>query len=356
VWLFWALLMLTLLLHLIAMNLLLGGSVMAAYARLRHAGHVHARQFVDRFVRLSPVLVAATVTLGVAPLLFLQVLYGRLFFTSSVLMAWLWLAIVPAVIFVYASAYAMSYATRRRATPKWLHVASVLVLLGIAFLYSTNMTLMLRADRFGALYAASGRGLHLNTGDPTFFVRWMHMVLGAVGVAGVAAAVFATAIRSTEPAFASWLGRYGGTWSAVATAINIVVGGVWLLALPQRVLASAVSSPVGGVSLVVGVVAGFAVLALLVAMSRGHLSTPVASGAAATMLATVVSMLLARDAVRTAALNEVAFTPVRWVEPQWVPIALFLVFLVVAIGVVGWMVYQLRRAPAAAPTQNVTAA
>ena len=59
--------------------------------------------------RPLPVAIAATVTLGVAPLLFVQVLYGRLFFTSSILMAWFWLAIVPLVILAYYGAYLLAF-------------------------------------------------------------------------------------------------------------------------------------------------------------------------------------------------------------------------------------------------------
>ena len=44
-----------------------------------------------------------------APLLFVQVLYGRLFLTSSVLMAWWWLAVVPLVILAYSGAYLLAF-------------------------------------------------------------------------------------------------------------------------------------------------------------------------------------------------------------------------------------------------------
>jgi len=51
--------------------------------------------------------------LGVAPLLFLQVLYGRLFFTSSILMAGFWLAVVPLLIVAYYCAYVVAFRGQR---------------------------------------------------------------------------------------------------------------------------------------------------------------------------------------------------------------------------------------------------
>ena len=56
--------------------------------------------------------VAATVTLGVAPLLFVQELFGRVFFTSSILMAWFWLAIIALLIPAYYGVYLYAFGLR----------------------------------------------------------------------------------------------------------------------------------------------------------------------------------------------------------------------------------------------------
>ena len=106
-WLLWALLQLTFFLHLLAMNVVLGGSILALHWRLsrRTDSATPRAEVVAAFARALPVAVAAAVTFGVAPLLFVQVLYGRVFFTSSILMAWWWLAVVPLVVFAYSGAY-----------------------------------------------------------------------------------------------------------------------------------------------------------------------------------------------------------------------------------------------------------
>jgi hypothetical protein len=96
----WALLQAVFLLHLVAMNVVLGGSLLTLHWRFsrRSEGAAHRAALLGLFAKALPAAVAAAVTLGVAVLLFVQVLYGRLFFTSSILMAWLWLAVVPLVI------------------------------------------------------------------------------------------------------------------------------------------------------------------------------------------------------------------------------------------------------------------
>ena len=97
-WLLWFLLTLTFTLHVVPMNLVLGGSIIGLVARLRARRQPHAAVVASLVAKALPVLIATAVTMGVAALLFLQVLYGRLFFASAVLLAVPWLAVVPTLI------------------------------------------------------------------------------------------------------------------------------------------------------------------------------------------------------------------------------------------------------------------
>jgi hypothetical protein len=338
-WLFWALLMLTLALHVVAMNLLVGTSVMAAYFRIRHGSNPHARELVRRLTPWISVCVAATVSFGVAPLLFIQALYGRLFFTSSVLMAWTWLGVVPAVMAVY---YAAHYASRRSRNglpvSGMLFLGMALVLLAVGLTYSANMTLMLRAESFIDLYRASAGGLHFGGGDPTLWPRWLHMMLGAAAVGGLTVALVGTARRTSQPEFARWAVRTGAKWATVATGLNVVSGAWWLGALPpatvQRFMGG--SGPAAAL-LGAGVILGLATFALLAVLASSKAKPALAGLSAAALVTTIVLMLFVRDQVRGAALERVGFEPVQWVVPQWLPFGLFAVLLLIAIGVMAWM-------------------
>ena len=165
----WALLQLTFLLHLVAMNVVLGGTILALHWRFsrRAEGAPQRAALLAFFAKALPVAVAATVTLGVAPLLFVQVLYGRLFFTSSILMAWFWLAIVPLVILAYYGAYLLAF--RGEALGGRARVVAGIVMLlfaVVAFLQVSNATRSIRPDTFVDAYRASGRGLTLNPRRP----------------------------------------------------------------------------------------------------------------------------------------------------------------------------------------------
>jgi hypothetical protein len=87
-------------------------------------------------------------------------------------------------------------------------------------------------------------------------------------------------------------------------------------------------------------VTGVGLLLLATASTRAPRTVVVA---AVHLLAGIVLMLLTRDTVRTASLAQAGFQSVNWVEPQWGPILIFVVLLVVAVGTVVWMVRALAR-------------
>ena len=343
----WALLQLTFFLHLVAMNVVLGGSLLALHWRFsrRAEGARPRAALLAFFGKALPVAVAAAVTLGVAPLLFLQVLYGRLFFTSSILMAWLWLAIVPLLILAYYGAHFLAFRGeawdgRGRA------VASIVTVFfaAVAFLQVSNATRSIRPDTFLEAYRASARGLTLNLGDPTFWPRYVHVVLGAVAVAALGAAVYGALRRARDPELGEWAIRRGTTVCGVATAANVFAGMLFLLALPRSVLVRLAGADTWAMTLLaVGILlaiatAGTALLALGVKNPVPATWTQVGL-----LAATLVVMVLLRDQVRTIALRDAGFEQTAQVATQWGPLAAFFVLLAGAVATIGWMARALAR-------------
>jgi len=104
-WLLEFLLVFTFILHLLPMNFLLGGVVMVSVSSFLGRNDAKHREFARRAGGALPPVVAFAITLGVAPLLFLQLVYGQFFYASSVLMAWFWLAVVLLVMLGYYGVY-----------------------------------------------------------------------------------------------------------------------------------------------------------------------------------------------------------------------------------------------------------
>ena len=93
-WLFFVLGLFTFTLHILVVNVALGGSMITLFSRLKSWSNLET-SLHGAIASKIPILFALGINLGVAPLLFLQVIYGHLFYSSSVLMAVYWILIIP---------------------------------------------------------------------------------------------------------------------------------------------------------------------------------------------------------------------------------------------------------------------
>jgi hypothetical protein len=338
VWLLYALLMLTFTLHVLAMNMALGGSVIAAVSKLRRNSSEFTGELGAHLGRILPVILAFTITLGVAALLFVQVLYGPLLYSSSILIGAAWISVIGLLIVGY---YAFYWSSIRQSTMAAVFGASVLVAIG--FIYSNNMSLMLTPERWRDLYAASAAGLNFNFGERTLIPRYLHMLLGALAVGGLLIVVLG--LRERVPEFRNWLIRHGANWFAIATAINIVIGSWFLLALPPHVLPALMQSiPAVTLITLTFLLAIGAIAHLLLAKNGGDKSARRAVVGIGMTVATVAAMIFVRDMVRTAYLQPHYRLSDLPIQPQWGIIALFLLLFVAGLATLGWMLRKLATA------------
>jgi len=207
------------------------------------------------------------------------------------------------------------------------------------------MTLMLKPAELVARYAADESGAQLNLLDPSLLPRHLHMVLGAIAVSGLAIAVLGVLRRKQDAAFGQWAIRYGAFVCVAATVVNIFAGLWWLAALPREVLLQFMGRDMRAIGeLLAGILltltgAGHTVLAV-----TGKRPTLMVTISAVTLLAGIAMMLLTRDTIRRLSLDLAGYQPVNWVAPQWGPIVIFVVLLLVAVGTVVWMTRALATA------------
>jgi hypothetical protein len=353
-WLFQLLLHVTFLLHLVFMNLLVGGSLLVVVERLRaRRTGADQEQAVGKTVSLArwveeklPTVFALTVTLGVAPLLFVQTLYGQFFYSSSVVMAWPWLSIILLLLVAYSLTYLLGWHGGRAGG--WQRPVSVLLvvaLLLIAFLLSNNMGLGLRPDAWASKYFANPGGLHLNVDDPTFWPRLLHFLLAATAVTGmVLAVVGAWRFDRGDAEGQRWL-RLGVVWFVIPTALQVVIGTWWLISLPRPILMPLLGSDGWTTTIfLTALTCAFVALIIMALAPLAKRAAPWVFGAAALLLVTLVGMILTRDAVRRNMLAD-HFHLDQWNSvPQWNLIGLFLGLFVVSLAIVGWMIVVALKA------------
>jgi hypothetical protein len=326
---FWLhlLLSVTTFLHFVAMNIMLGTGFIAFAApfwRGRTAMPLNAH-----IAKTLPYSIAFTINLGVAPLLFLQVLYGQFLYTSSILMGVYWLSIVGLLIISYYAAYVYRFIDDRGGMGRLYIGASVLLLLAVSFLFSNNISIMQMPEVWDGYFSAR-TGWMLNLGDRALVPRFLHFIASAVAVGGLAIALYFE-IRKRRGAVGGeeWI-KVGCNWFTAATIINFGVGFWFLGALPE---AAYNPSTLGGKLFFTLVIGSVATIIPAVAYAQTGRIIP----ATAWTLMTVLLMTLARDVLRLTYLKPYFNLSELPYSPQYSPFIIFLSAFVGGSYLVGWM-------------------
>jgi len=337
-WLLEFLLVFTFILHLLAMNFLLGGAIIlsvSSYLGRRDSRHHGLTRHVSRAM---PPVTAFTITLGVAPLLFLQLVYGQLFYTSSDLMAWYWLAVVFLVLLGYYGVYWFQM-QHDELGPKaaWVILGTATLFILVAFIFTQNTMSMLHPQNFYRLFIGGKVGTILGPVTPLGVARLAHFVVAAAALAGLGIALLSTRWRKESPELAKWGRRYGVTWFMAATFAQFLVGLWFLFSLPVDIRQALVRDKLAVGLLVLGILLA---LAALLAAPKSLWASGVA------ILGTVSAMAVLRHYVRLAYLRPYFDPHSVPVQGQWIVFGIFVVLLLAGIATVGWMLHVFFRPPA----------
>jgi hypothetical protein len=271
----------TLALHAVFVGYVVAGS---AYVLVRR--DALAEQVRDRL----PFMLGAGITAGVAPLLFVQLLHQKRFYTANLLLGPRWMAVVPALIVGFYALYLAKKVARR-----WPLGVALACFVFVAYSWSELHELMMADGQWRAFYAA---------GDRVFVAASIAPRL----------AVLLPAMAASFATIAAWSAsaedRRRLAVLAVLSRVVSVGGAVWLhaagFAVPRDALAWLV---VLGIAVVVEI-AGWAWVR--VRPDGAGITLATAAGAGALVAAVVV-----REAPRIAVLE-----PVRPLGEGWVVFAL----------------------------------
>ena len=341
-WVFKLLLIVTFFLHMLAMNCMLGGAALALMARWRQGTNKYGNRIFFDVAKKVPVLLAATISLGIAPLLFVQVLYGQYFYTSSILLAWPWFLVIVLLVAAYYGFYFVSYRGERRprAAGRVMLFSTMLVLI-IGFIYTNNITLGLVPSRWAQKYFSGPEGWHLNLSEPTLFPRYLHFMTSAVAVGGLLLVLIAWAKWKHDPDYARAIFHFGGKAFLYATMAQFIVGFWFLLSLPHDLIMLFMGgNALATLLLAFGVIAALASIFLMSDALRKDNVRRAAIAVSAITALIVLTMCVMRDILRDAYLNPYFHPQEFAVKTQWSPLMLFLgLFLA---GVALWIVMLMR--------------
>ncbi len=348
VWVFKALHAVTLALHFAAVQCMVGGLILATWWYLRgRPGYAPDRMNASGvIVHRLPILMAYVINLGVPPLLFAQVLYGRALYTSSILMGVWWVSVVFLVMAAYFILYQMAKRADMGRAYHWLSMIAIVLLLKVGYLYSANMTLMLRPEVWPEMYRQNPLGFQLPKGDPTVMPRWLYMMIGSLGVSG--AMVMLLGMKRRIPAdAASFMRRRGGRLLGIFALVQIPLAWRVYSSQPEAVRTALRGNTFylfcGGL-LILSALA-VAALGFQAAQQEHRRSWGWCGLCAGAVLVNLLLMTVYRDGIRDLTLKLNGFDV--WQSPvntNWGVVAVFLLLFVVMVAVMGWMISVAARA------------
>ncbi len=349
-WLFHGLLVLTFFLHVLFMNLTLGGTLMAAVAQLTSGGRAddYRTTLAARMSSVNSYGIAFTITTGIAPLLFVQVLYQQTFYPATLLIGGVWLGLLGLLILGYYTAYLYKFRgapARGSGGTVWIVAAAVLFFL-IAMIQVAVNLIHSQPETWAAIADHPWSVL----GDRTYAVRLLHFVLGSVGVTAALTAWWAVrrarsaGLTESEREREQDIARYAWRWALAAVFLQVFDGFLFLMMLP--VMTGLMSSPASAIPLTVAILLAVGLLAMLIRVHNPVEKPGAATGVLAATVAVLAVMAITRHQVRMLYLEPVTSKIDLASAPQWGNFVLFAVLLVVALATVAWMVRAVLKNPA----------
>jgi len=348
-WLFHVLLVLTFFLHLLFMNLSLGGAILAAVGHYRSGGRRDDFRAVlaSRLVGVNSYGISLTITTGVAPLLFIQVLYQQYFYAATILIAPVWFGMLVLLIVGYYAAYFHKFRSapdRRNSGGVWLIVSAVMFFL-IAMIHVAVNLIHAQPEKWASL--ADGSWFVL--ADPTYWPRLLHFGFAGIGFSALVATWWSVRRASdgddveTNTAIARWTWR----WVLWTTALQVVDGFVLLMVLPRPVLLGMMRGGAATlVPLTLAIVLGIGLLMMLARVTNPVENPGLVTGTLAAMTLTIAIMTITRHQVRAIYLEPSTAQFQIGVVSQWGNFVLFAVLLVAGLATVGFMVRRVLTSPA----------
>ena len=339
----------TLVVHLMFMHYVLAGSIYLAVGRLMGKARCQACRWQSILVDWLPFATGLAITAGVAPLLFVQILYGREFATANLLLSHRWMAILPVLIVCFYLLYLQKSGWIARRAWAWRPAVAAIACAGFLFIawsWTENHLLMLDRTAWPGMYA-TGSLWYESAGVlprlaawcflafPSLAIElaWQGRLLGArldePAAADIRVLGFSPVRRLAVTALSGWAGTLLAAvayWPAITA--------------PAR---AAIAGPLGGPWLIVAAAAiVMQVAAWSIALVSDRLSRGMLIAMTAAWVATLLGLAVARETIRLAAVDLATGEELHQTALGIGGLPVFLLFAILNAVAIGWCIRTVR--------------
>jgi hypothetical protein len=226
----------------------------------------------------------------------------------------------------------------------------MLFFITIGFLFANGLSLMEHVDRWSGLWRASNHsgatlGVALNVGDPSLWPRWLLMFGLALGTTAVWVLVdaFFLTNKPTDADYRQWalgfakkLYTFGAIWTGAAGSWYVF--GTW----PEVIRSQMFHGSLAVLTVATAIAPGLPLLLIWRAKTGGMVALTALS-----QFGVLGINAASRQIVQNLSLRPTFDVFAQPIDVQWSPMAMFLIVFVLGLGIVAWMLLQLRGQPTA---------
>jgi len=254
------------LLHILFVNLMVGGTLLTVFYQVKGLRDPRYDRLAHAIADTVTVNKSLAVVLGIGPLLAINTLYTVYFYSANALTGDMWLGIVPIVVIAFLLTYLHKFRWDAMAAHRRIHMAIAAAAAGlflfIPLIFLTSINLMLFPARWTEVQGFLSAMLLANV-----LPRYLHFLLACLAVTGLfivwlfrragAERLGAVGIERGE------LLRTGYRWALFPSLAQFVAGPLVLLSLPEAGVINRVV-----VTILIGAVMAFPAMLLMLAEVR----------------------------------------------------------------------------------------
>lgn len=336
---------LTLVLHVAFMNYVLAGTAWLAFRKLRPDTDSDSSELSPTSILRDwmPFAVSAAITAGVAPLLFLQILYKENFYTANLLLLHRWMAIVPVLIV----GFYLTYLIKRNPKPqsslarrRWIGIAAFACFAFAAYSWTENHLLSINSAAWSSHYSSES----LVYVDSRILPR---LVIWAVGAFPTMAVLLgwqlAAASRAGSIPVAGNHARRLSLLAAIGLTLAIGCGLLYFFMLTPGTRSAVLSGAALPYLIAAALGCALQFAAWHFVYRRQSLSPSVLTLATAGVAITLIGATIAREAIRIASIEFARLFPQHAHAWSRGGLGVFLFFAVVTGFAIAWCFRIVRR-------------
>ena len=183
-WVLVALLVVSFLMHILFINLMIGGTFLSLWAEIKGLKNNDYDILAQEVSKTITVNKSLAVVLGVAPLLTVNVLYTVYFYSANSLTGDLWISVVPLVTIAFILLYWRKYQWHRFVNKKYISIIlgaiPAAIFLFVPLIFLTNVNLMQFPEKWVEIEGFTSAMMLSNV-----FPRYFHFLTASFAITGI---------------------------------------------------------------------------------------------------------------------------------------------------------------------------